>query len=137
MDWSLVAELAAAWGASWQVHASLSRSERLLGTPVPESALHQLRPPAWRNAIIELLAGPLAVLRPPTTQKLRYNKYMLAYCAAIGPFGRTMDALSYYLFQERHADTLRLPIRAAHGILYTGWAFGDALAQRLPGARTA
>src|SRR5439155_8982411 len=58
MDWNYVAELADAWSATWQVHASLTRGARLLGTPVPARALEQLRPPGWRNAIIELLAGP-------------------------------------------------------------------------------
>jgi hypothetical protein len=137
MDWASVAEIAEAWSATWQVHACLSRSASLLGTPVPTQELERLRPPAWRNAVIELLAGPLAVLRPPTTQKLRYNKYMLAYCAALGPFSRSLDAMGYYLFQERHAQTLKLPVRAAHGLLYTGWAVGDALRQRLPNPRTA
>jgi len=144
MDWDLVVKLAESWSAAWQLYAALYRSEQLLGTELPSGLMDRLRPPGWRRAVIELLAGSEAVLRPPVSPDLRYNEFMLAYSAAVNPMSRSFDAFLHYLFphpsQERSsgiAAILERPQRAAHGVGSTGVALGHALFRRFSPARAA
>ena len=97
LDWSYVVHLAGRWHVSALLYFALYRSEFLLGTPLPERLLPQLRPPAWRRAVVEQFAGPRAVLRPPARSSLRYSRVQLAYCAMLTPLGRSVAAYRHYL----------------------------------------
>ncbi len=134
MDWSSMMELAHSWSAAWQVYSALDRSRRLFGTSVPDWVLDRLRPPAWRRAIMELMVGPLAILRPPTSENLLDSEFMLGYSAMIGPIRRTLEAIHYFVFRTtRHeqrtllSTALSLPGEAAHGAGYLAWAFGHRM----------
>ena len=97
LDWSHVVRLAGQWHVSVLLYFALHRSESLLGTPLPEGLLAQLRPTAWRRLVVEHFAGPAAVLRPPARSTLRYSRVQLAYCAMLTPLGRSLAAYRHYL----------------------------------------
>jgi hypothetical protein len=98
MDWELVHHIAERWNARWLLYFTLHRSRLLLEAPVPEAVLQRLCPPAWRRLAVGMLAGPLAILQPPSGETTCYNRFRLAYCAMLSPFNRTRAAYCEYLF---------------------------------------
>ena len=132
-DWTLVVKLAREWDTIWLLYFALLRAQTLLGTPVPEAVMKQIAPPWWRRAAVELLAGPAVTLAPPTPPHLRSNQSILAYCAMLKPFARTLRAYWHYLYPPptprpsglTHWIT-REVLRMGHGAMWTCLTLGGA-----------
>jgi hypothetical protein len=130
--------VAEAWSVASLLYFAVWRAQVLMQTPVPSSVLRRLRPPAWRAAFVDLLAGPWAVLRPPAADHLRANRFRLAYCAMLPPLSRALDAYTCYLMlPDGGHEWSELSDRAAkarglaRGLAWTGLVLGHSLAQRL------
>jgi hypothetical protein len=97
LDWAFVRRLARRWSASGLLYWALWRSRMLLRTPLPPGMLGRLRPAAWREKLVQQLAGPTAILRP-LPERVCYSRFRLAYSAMLAPWWRSIDAYLYYFF---------------------------------------
>lgn len=134
LDWTYVSWLARRWSAATLLYFALSHARRLLATPVDEEVLNSVRPATWRRSLVNVLAGPRAMLRPPSSEHLRYNRFRLAYCAMLQPFDRALTAYLHYLFpwpQPRHRMALGSAVdvcrRITRGIGRTGQVVASCL----------
>lgn len=142
LDWPWTLQLAKRWHVLGMLYFALHSSQRLLGTPVPPSVMQQLKPAIWRRAAVGLLAGPQAILRPPDSHNLSYNRFRLAYCAMLWPNRRSVEAYVHYVFPplaERHRGiwmrATQSTQRLAHGFAWTGMALGSSLKDRWPNVK--
>jgi hypothetical protein len=137
LDWAHVLQLADAWSVASLLYFALWRAEALLETPIPGWVLARLRPATWRGALVDLLAGPWAVLRPPSADSLRANRFRLAYCAMLPPLSRAIEAYACYVMlpdgSQQWDQLTKLSDKArglARGLAWTGLVLGYSLAQR-------
>ncbi|HEX5501674.1 MAG TPA: nucleotidyltransferase family protein [Thermomicrobiales bacterium] len=84
LDWPGVLALAANWRAAHLTYFALAHARLLFGTPAPPAALRALAPPAWRRRLVGALAGPRAILSPPSSPFWHYRRSRLAYGAMLG-----------------------------------------------------
>jgi hypothetical protein len=120
------------------LYFALLRVEILFGTPLPPGLLQQLAPAAWRSWLVNLLAGPGALLQPSTNPRVRYPRFWLAYSAMLTPFSRSVDACAYYMFASTKlqsgspfGDTWTAVQDIARGLTLTGLALTSSLMERI------
>lgn len=95
--WERALDLARRWRTRGQLYFALSASATLLETPVPHQVWAGLRPPAWKRRAIAALAGPRAMLRPPTREGLRADRFRIAYCLMLEPAPLALRAYRHYV----------------------------------------
>lgn len=137
LDWLHVLALAERWNVAELLYFALIRAQLLFSTPVPNWTLQRVHPAGWRRILVDLLAGPDALLRPPTDENLRYNRFQMAYCAMLSPASKAFDAYTSYLFpapdpsqmvpRAVFRSSMRSVERVGHGVAWTALAFASAI----------
>ncbi|MBI4507064.1 MAG: nucleotidyltransferase family protein, partial [Chloroflexi bacterium] len=139
LDWPYAVALARHWSVAGLLYFALQRAQALLDTPLPGWVLPHLAPAPWRRALVGLLAGPSAILRPLPDEHLHYNRFRLAYCIMLDPPNRAVAAYRHYLFAPAASrssgvllGTVDCARRLARGLAWTGLVLGSALVDRWP-----
>jgi hypothetical protein len=71
LDWGYFIETARSWEIQHAVHYSLSLARRLLGAPVPQGVLKELRPSPMHRLVLRVVANEASFVSPPSNRKLR------------------------------------------------------------------
>jgi hypothetical protein len=138
LDWQYAVALARTWHADAILYFVLTLSASLLRTPVPDDVLDAIRPPRWKRALVPLLAGPNAILRPPMPVHLRANRFKIAHCLMLRRGKRVLR--SYWrsiMMPPAHtpdsplAGAAQAVSRPVEGLIWTALAFGSAMRDRL------
>ena len=134
-DWNYVEAIARSWGAPSLLHYSLSAAVAFFQTPVPTDVIERLRPMGVERSLIDLLAGPVSVLRPPEGDHLRANRFRLAYCLMLTPVHRSAHAYWRYILlpepDEGEDSATGTGRRIAEGLAWTGISIGTAGKDRI------
>jgi len=136
--WDDVVRIAHDWHADAILYFVLSLASGLLETPIPAATLRELQPPRWRRVVVPMLAGPVAVLRPPMPANLRANRFRLAYCLMLRHSGRELRSYWHYIVMPPQATHSQIITRIAlaarrpiDGMAWTTLAIGSAVWDRI------
>lgn len=138
VDWPYALELAERWQVSAFLYFALHHAQELLATPVQPWIIGQLKPAAWRRAVVNVLVRPRSILRPSAEGPIHPNRFKMAYPAMLGTLGRSLDGYRHYLYQRLYGERNYLEwkplgntVRLTHRLVWMGRGFASCLANRL------